>query len=47
LGCWYRRHAGLAASPRRREGLRKERAIAIAMEANTQYPFFSKVTRAT
>jgi hypothetical protein len=24
----------------------KERAIAIAMEANRQYPFFSKVTRA-
>lgn len=25
----------------------KERAIAIAMDANKQYPFFSKVTRAT
>jgi hypothetical protein len=25
----------------------KERAIAIAMEANRRYPFFSKVTRAT
>jgi hypothetical protein len=25
----------------------KERAIAIAMEANSRYPFFSKVTRAT
>src|SRR5258708_13312039 len=25
----------------------KERAIAIAMEANRHYPFFSKVTRAT
>ncbi|HZC36475.1 MAG TPA: hypothetical protein VE242_12715 [Chthoniobacterales bacterium] len=25
----------------------KERAIAIAMEANKQYPFFFKVTRAT